>query len=137
MVFADVLRELSLQEFLAWRLNVLIYMNKDWKEAYEGHLELWGLSDKKRTLLAKVAPSFNRCVIFETNEISYHGHPKPLKTPEGINRKSIATSCYTPGRPAGEAVSKHNTLYVNTEGAGGQVKRLQSGIKAFIERIGR
>ena len=119
------------------RLNVLIYMNKDWKEAYEGHLELWDLSDNKRTLLAKVAPSFNRCVIFETNEVSYHGHPKPLKTPEGINRKSIATYYYTPGRPAGEAVSEHNTLYVNTEGVGGQVKRLQSGIKAFIERIGR
>lgn len=78
---------------------------------------------------------FNRCVIFETNEISYHGHPKPLKTPEGINRKSLATYYYTLTRPAGEAVGEHNTMYVNTEGVGGHVKRLQSGIKALIERI--
>jgi Rps23 Pro-64 3,4-dihydroxylase Tpa1-like proline 4-hydroxylase len=119
------------------RLNVLVYLNRGWRDEYEGHLELWDLSDNQRTLLAKYAPSFNRCVIFETNEISYHGHPRPLKTPTGVNRKSLATYYYTPTRPAEETASEHNTLYVNTEGASGQVKRLQSGIKALVERIRR
>ena len=119
------------------RLNVLVYMNKDWKEEYEGNLELWDLSQGNKTLLGKYAPTFNRCVIFETNEISYHGHPKPLNTPEGINRKSIATYYYTKSRPEHEIASDHNTIYINTEGVGGQVKRLTSGVKAFFERISK
>lgn len=116
------------------RLNVLVYMNKDWKDSYEGHLELWNLSGKK-TLLAKYAPTFNRCVIFETNERSFHGHPRPLKTPEGVNRKSIATYYYTKTRPENEVAGEHNTIYVNTEGFSGQLKRFGSGLKAFMERL--
>ena len=119
------------------RLNVLVYMNKDWKDEYEGHLELWDLSDGRKTLLAKVAPLFNRCVIFETNEISFHGHPKPLNAPEGVNRKSIATYYYTATRPEHEIAGEHNTVYVNTEGTGGQIKRFTSGVKALLERINK
>jgi Rps23 Pro-64 3,4-dihydroxylase Tpa1-like proline 4-hydroxylase len=117
------------------RLNVLIYMNKDWKDAYEGHLELWDLSQGDKVLLGKYAPTFNRCVIFETNEVSFHGHPKALNTPKEINRKSIATYYYSKTRPLNEIVENHNTIYINTEGIGGQVKRFTSGVKAFLERI--
>lgn len=117
------------------RCNVLVYMNKDWKDEYEGHLELWDLSDGKMDQLGKFAPLFNRCVIFETNEISFHGHPKKLNTPQGMTRKSIATYYYTATRPGEEVAADHNTVYVNTEGASGQVKRFQSGVKAFLERI--
>ncbi|MFT5858096.1 MAG: Rps23 Pro-64 3,4-dihydroxylase Tpa1-like proline 4-hydroxylase [Flavobacteriaceae bacterium] len=119
------------------RLNVLIYMNKDWKDEFEGHLELWDLSDGRKNLLASVAPIFNRCVIFETNEISFHGHPKPLNTPDEINRKSIATYYYTKNRPDNEIAKEHNTLYVNTEGFSGKIKRLSSGVKALLERINK
>jgi Rps23 Pro-64 3,4-dihydroxylase Tpa1-like proline 4-hydroxylase len=117
------------------RLNVLVYMNKDWKDEYEGHLELWDLSDGKKDRLGKYAPNFNRCVIFETNEISFHGHPKPLNTPKDVNRKSIATYYYTKSRPAHEIAGDHNTIYVNTEGVSGSLKRFTSGVKAFLERI--
>lgn len=117
------------------RLNVLVYMNKNWKPEYEGFLELWDLRDNNNRLLEKISPDFNRCVIFETNEVSYHGHPKPLKTPDGINRKSIATYYYTSSRPENEITGEHNTLYVNTEGLTGNLKRFGSGIKAFLERI--
>ncbi len=117
------------------RLNVLVYMNKEWKDSYEGNLELWDLSQGNKVLLAKYPPLFNHCVIFETNEISFHGHPKPLKTPEGISRKSLATYYYTKSRPESEISSDHNTIYVNTEGLGGQVKKFTSGVKALLERI--
>jgi Rps23 Pro-64 3,4-dihydroxylase Tpa1-like proline 4-hydroxylase len=119
------------------RLNVLVYMNKDWKDEYEGHIELWDLSDNNKTQLAKISPNFNRCVIFETNEISFHGHPKPLNTPTHINRKSIATYYYTDTRPEHEMAADHNTIYVNTEGVGGQMKRFTAGVKAFLERINK
>jgi len=117
------------------RLNTIIYMNKDWQDQYEGHIELWDFTNNKKVLLNKIAPTFNRCVIFETNEISFHGHPKPLNTPQGINRKSIATYYYTKTRPDNEVASNHNTIYVNTEGSKGTVKRIKSGVKAFFERI--
>lgn len=117
------------------RCNVLVYMNQQWKDEYEGNLELWNLEGGGMEQLGKIAPLFNRCVIFETNEISFHGHPKQLNTPEGMTRKSMATYYYTPTRPAHELAGDHNTVYVNTEGATGQVKRFQSGVKAFLERI--
>jgi hypothetical protein len=88
-------------------------------------------------MIAKYAPTFNRCVIFETNEISFHGHPKPLKTPEGVTRKSIVAYYYTKTRPADEIANEHNTIYVNTEGILGHIKRFKSGVKAFLERINK
>ncbi len=119
------------------RLNAIVYMNKDWKDEYEGHIELWDLTGNDKKMLGRYAPHFNRCVIFETNEISFHGHPKPLNTPENVNRKSLATYYYTKNRPAHEIADDHNTIYVNTEGLGGQVKRFTSGVKAFLERINK
>ena len=119
------------------RLNVLVYMNKEWKDEYEGHIQLWDFTSPKGELLANYAPTFNRCVIFETNEISFHGHPKALKTPDGVNRKSIATYYYTLSRPENEIAAEHNTIYVNTEGVKGEIKKFASGVKALLERVNK
>ncbi|NDK54482.1 2OG-Fe(II) oxygenase [Pontibacter fetidus] len=119
------------------RLNVLVYLNKEWKAEFEGRLELWDLTEGKSIQIANIAPTFNRCVIFETNEISYHGHPRKLNVPAGITRKSLATYYYTATRPQTETAPAHNTIFVNTEGLAGQVKRLQSGLKAALERINK
>lgn len=115
------------------RMNIIVYMNKDWKKEYNGYLELWDMNAKR--LIADVAPVFNRMVIFETNEVSYHGHPKPLNTPKGVSRKSIALYYYTKERPKEEIVKEHNTIYVNTEGNKGLAKILISGFKALKERV--
>jgi len=117
------------------RLNVLIYMNKDWKDEYEGHLELWNIKENEKNLLEKISPSFNKCVIFETNEVSYHGHPTPLNTPNHINRKSIATYYYTKTRPEKEISDEHNTIYINTQGSRGSLKKIKSSLKALKERL--
>jgi len=61
------------------RINVLIYLNKDWKEEYGGHFELWN-RDMTRAE-QKILPLFNRCAIFSTTSYSYHGHPTPLACP--------------------------------------------------------
>lgn len=75
------------------RINVLIYLNKDWKAEYGGNLELW---DEKMTVLAQdIVPEFNRCVIFNTTSNSQHGNPQPINHPAGISRKSIALYYYT------------------------------------------
>jgi len=69
-------------------LNILIYLNKNWKKAYNGNLELWSPKGKKK--IKEISPKFNRCVIFLTDHRSYHGHPKKLNCPKNISRKSVA-----------------------------------------------
>ena len=96
------------------RINVLIYLNKDWKEEYGGHLELWNREMSECQL--KVLPAFNTMVIFNTNDFSFHGHPSPLLCPEGVTRNSIALYYYTNGRPTSEIDInnyEHSTLFKN------------------------
>lgn len=115
------------------RMNMLVYMNKDWKDEYEGHLQLWDMDTK--TEIGRIAPVFNRCAMFETNEISFHGHPAPLACPEGMSRKSLSVYYYTEARDDIEIADEHNTIYVNTEGGKGKIKNIKSGMKALVERI--
>lgn len=70
------------------RVTAILYLNDDWSEEYGGQIELWS-SDMKECVV-KVLPSFGRMVIFSNSETSFHGHPDPLKCPEGMTRKSIA-----------------------------------------------
>ena len=75
------------------RVNLLIYLNPDWKEEYGGQLELWSTDMKE--CVERVTPSFNRCVIFNTDSDSYHGLPEPINCPEDDTRKSIALYYFT------------------------------------------
>jgi hypothetical protein len=91
------------------RLNLLLYLNKDWREEYGGHLELW---DRGMTHCeAKILPVFNRMMIFGTTDFTYHGHPEPLRCPEGMTRKSLALYYFTNGRPAEEISGAHSTVF--------------------------
>lgn len=91
------------------RLNVIIYLNKNWQEEYGGHLQLWDKS--MSSCVKKILPIFNRCVIFNTTDFSYHGHPEPLNCPEGQTRKSLALYYYSNGRPPAEISRAHSTLF--------------------------
>jgi hypothetical protein len=98
------------------RLNVLIYLNKDWQESYGGHFELWNedmTECKKREL-----PFFNRMIIFSTTDFSYHGHPEPLTCPSNRSRKSLALYYYSNGRPSSEILNleTHASLYKQRPG---------------------
>ena len=102
------------------RINVLIYLNKDWEESYGGHFELWD-RDMSRAQ-QKILPIFNRCAIFSTTSYSYHGHPTPLACPPDRTRKSIATYYYSNGRPAEEVTESHSTLFQQPLGAKAEPK---------------
>jgi Rps23 Pro-64 3,4-dihydroxylase Tpa1-like proline 4-hydroxylase len=89
------------------RLNLLLYLNKNWASSYNGDLELWDRPSMKRVI--SVAPLFNRCVVFSTTKESLHGHPTPLATPPDVDRMSIALYYYTnTWVPSAE---EHSTLY--------------------------
>jgi len=81
---------------LARRINVLVYLNHDWREEWGGNLQLW-TPDLQRCV-RRILPSFGRCVIFNTSARSFHGHPEPLRCPPGITRRSLAMYYYTAGR---------------------------------------
>jgi hypothetical protein len=99
------------------RINLLIYLNKNWKEEYGGHFELWN-SDMTKSE-QKILPKFNRIALFSTTSRSYHGHPEKLSCPEDRSRKSIALYYYTNGRPQNEVeefLEDHGTIFKARQG---------------------
>ena len=108
------------------RINVLVYLNKDWKEEYGGHFELW--NEDMTVCEKKILPHFNTMAIFSTTDFSYHGHPNPLTCPPDRSRKSLALYYFSNGRPAEEVnqgLEDHRTLFVARKGDKGdqQMKR--------------
>jgi len=116
------------------RLNLLLYLNKDWSEEYGGHLELWDV--EMNACQRKILPIFNRCVIFSTTDFSYHGHPNPLTCPDNRTRKSLALYYYSNGRPSEEVGSSHTTIF--RERPNENLKESISwskGAKTFIKKL--
>ncbi len=108
------------------RVNLLIYLNKEWDEAWGGAIELhsnpwYPEADEVRSFL----PLFNRALIFETNEYSWHGF-KRISLPDErklLSRRSFSIYLYSKDRPAEEVVAPHTTFYIaqplpSTIGAG-------------------
>jgi Rps23 Pro-64 3,4-dihydroxylase Tpa1-like proline 4-hydroxylase len=91
------------------RLNAILFLNRDWREEYGGHFELW--NQDMSACCRKVLPVFNRLVVFSTTDTSYHGHPDPLRSPPGMTRKSIATYYYSNVRQAASEAPAHSTIY--------------------------
>jgi 2OG-Fe(II) oxygenase superfamily len=96
------------------RINALLYLNEDWDEAWGGSLELWDREMKRAE--RKVAPLFNRLVVFNTTDFANHGHPDPLECPADRQRRSIALYYYTNGRPAAEVAHSHTTIFKRRPG---------------------
>jgi len=97
------------------RVNVILFLNKGWKDEWGGFLELW--KDAKGGPEVSIRPDFNRLVIFTTNDFTYHGHPHPLTCPPGNSRKSIIQYYYTQSRPEGDIVNqrKHRAIFVKNQ----------------------
>lgn len=97
------------------RLNCLVFLNRDWDDE-GGHLELWPEEDAEiwcdshemyePQAPVVIAPEFNRTVIFETSDRSWHGHPQPASR----YRASIAAYFYSPEPPPGYS-EDHSTVW--------------------------
>jgi Rps23 Pro-64 3,4-dihydroxylase Tpa1-like proline 4-hydroxylase len=81
------------------RLNLLLYLNKDYKEEYNGHFEFW--NKDMTSCEKKIAPLFNRIVLFKVDDNANHGHPELWKNPNN-SRMSLAIYYYTNDRPEHE-----------------------------------
>jgi Rps23 Pro-64 3,4-dihydroxylase Tpa1-like proline 4-hydroxylase len=90
------------------RLNLLLYLNPIWEELWGGHIQLW---DKDvSTCGHSFAPVFNRCVIFETSDISFHG-VTPVATASPHPRISFACYYYTRQAPSNWKGDIHSTIF--------------------------
>lgn len=96
------------------RLNVIVYLNKDWLEEYGGHFELW--DEDKKECQKKVLPIFNRMAIFSTTQKSFHGHPEPLACPIGRFRRSLALYYYTAEECGSQSKKRHSTVFLDSNG---------------------
>ncbi|MCW2756666.1 MAG: 2OG-Fe(II) oxygenase superfamily protein [Nocardioidaceae bacterium] len=75
------------------RINILLYLNESWEDAWGGKLELW---DTDMTAVqGRVAPRGNRMLVFTTSPDSYHGHPDGLTCPPDVARRSMALYYFT------------------------------------------
>lgn len=106
------------------RLNLLIFFNKDWKDEWAGHTELWNADMTE--CVQKVRPDFNRAIIFATTGKSYHGYGK-INPPEGINRKSFYTYFYT--NEPGEQNDNYNDTIFKARPEDSTAKRLKTNLK--------
>lgn len=112
------------------RLNILLYLNDEWDESWGGALELW-TTDMARCS-KRIFPRANTMVVFTTDDCSFHGHPHPLTSPEGVHRDSIALYYYSPLRPERNyAESRVSTDYRPIEGdafkaGGGLLSRVRN-----------
>ncbi len=113
------------------RLNLLIYLEKDWKEEYGGGLEMWNADMSQCEKI--VMPALNRAVIFETSEISYHGYAK-ISLPEGVTRKSFFAYYYTKERE--DAVPYHDTIF-KARPTESTSKKIQTAVKESVKNTAK
>jgi hypothetical protein len=97
------------------RLNLIVYLNREWDDAWGGSLELHSDPRSPDDRVTLITPLYNRCVIFETTETSWHGFGR-IDLPRdraALSRKSIALYFYTRERPVEELADAHSTIYVD------------------------
>jgi hypothetical protein len=90
------------------RLNILVYLNEGWSPDWGGEIEMWDREVKTR--LFRMSPEINRCLVFETTEISYHG-VRPVTAPPGVCRRSFAGYYYTREAPPQWDGTSHSTVF--------------------------
>lgn len=97
------------------RLNLIVYLNHEWQDDWGGSLQLHSNPRSTDDRIITITPEFNRAVIFETTETSWHGFPRITLPADKrtLTRKSVALYFYTKERPADETADTHSTIYVD------------------------
>ena len=75
------------------KINLIVYLNKNWKEDWGGELGLWSSTEngtKPKKIEKIVPPLFNRAIFFDTTMDSWHGLYNIVNSPENEFRKSMA-----------------------------------------------
>lgn len=115
------------------KLNIIIYLSSMLENEHGGHLGLWSHDEHTRQpgeLKKVVAPKFNRAVLFDTTQNSWHGMCHALTQPKGIYRKSLAVYYLT--IPSEKADSREKALFAPRE----EQKSMQDVQDLIAKRVG-
>jgi len=102
------------------RINIILFLNKDWKREWNGHSELW--NENVTECIKKQCVVYNTAFIFQTNDISWHGVPEKIMCPANHYRKTLAYYYISP------LVSKPDTKKFGCDSSGHRTKA------SFIKR---
>ena len=95
------------------KLNIIIYLNPNWKEEWGGNLGMWShdsATSQPKELIRSYAPIFNRAIVFDTTQNSWHGVTEGITSPEGEYRKSLALYYLIPTADLDN--KRHKALFV-------------------------
>ena len=70
------------------RLNIILYLNDDWKPEWNGDTQLWDNTISE--CIVKSYPKGNTAFVFVTTEQSWHGVPETILCPHDMYRKTLA-----------------------------------------------
>jgi hypothetical protein len=102
-----------LDKSLHRRVNIIIYINKNWDSRWGGDLQLWTDDGNKPGLLKScISPLYNRAAIFSTTRTSWHG-VSPVTCPDNQSRKSLALYYYTKTRPLEEQYADSSVIWMS------------------------
>jgi Rps23 Pro-64 3,4-dihydroxylase Tpa1-like proline 4-hydroxylase len=74
--------------------NLIVYMTPNWNPDWGGGLELWSHdseTNEPKECVVEIENKFNRAIIFDTTQNSWHGLPQELTCPKNIARRSLAS----------------------------------------------
>ena len=116
------------------KVNIIVYVSQALREEHGGHLGLWthdAAAQRPGKLEKEVQPKFNRAVVFDTTQNSWHGMSRPLVQPEGIYRRSLAI--YYLCDPPQDADKRGRALFAPREAQKGdpaveEIIRLRSSV---------
>jgi len=98
------------------RMNAILYLNPGWKPDWGGEFGVYDEDGNK--CVKKIEPLFNRLVVFDSHDKSWHGLPDPVNFPENSPRRSIILYYYTKeSRPDSQVVidEPHSALWKKRE----------------------
>jgi Rps23 Pro-64 3,4-dihydroxylase Tpa1-like proline 4-hydroxylase len=125
------------------KLNLIAYLSRDWDRTWGGGLGLWAhdAEGQRPSDMVKVIDcSFNRAVLFDTTQNSWHGLPDPIACPKDKYRSSLAVYYMMPA-PEG-APPRERALFSPHKGQENDLavlelirKRSSSSTAASVYRI--
>lgn len=73
------------------KINLLVYVEPNMRGVFGGDLGLWeGTATKPGKLVKEIVPLYNRAVLFDTTQNSWHGMSRALSLPPCVYRRSLA-----------------------------------------------
>jgi hypothetical protein len=121
------------------KLNIIIYLSRNLEPQHGGYLGLWAHdADRMRPgrLVKEVQPKFNRAILFDTTQNSWHGMSRGLTQPKDVFRQSFAI--YYLCEPQGAVDPRGRALFAAREGQEGdqeveRIIKLRSDVKSSAE----